>query len=544
MYDRESLETLKQRVDLIDLIGQYVPLKKVGVRYETLCPFHPEKTPSFGIQKGDTHYHCFGCQAHGDAITFLMEHQHLTFVQAVETLAERYHVGLERTASKEESSGFKATEQRDALERATQLYQYALLHTNEGQVALQYLYRRGIDLSLIQQFRLGWAPSQPDYISTLLKSENIPDPLLQLVGLVTQRRSGSVRDFFSERIIFPVEDARGHVVAFSARKIREETYGGKYINTPETPLFKKSRILFGLGKCRREIAKGRHAIIAEGQIDAIRLISSGYNYAVASQGTAFGESHVEELSKLGIESVTLAFDGDRAGQDAAVKVGNLFQRTGIDTRIVQLPEGSDPDGFIQEHGREAFDQKLKEALHYLPFLYSHLSQGEDLSIAAVKTRIVYAIAQQIRGWSNPVIVHESLKELSALTRIPEEMLGVEGAVKRTYIGQRTLTSDFLQVNPQRIQESVLLQWLIYSQGNKKQYFSFARQHLPPDQLRDPPCRQLYTTLLELEEKDELDTLTITSQLDTSELQELFCGIMDAGANKEHGAKPLIEIVKR
>lgn len=301
LFSKDSLETLKQRIDLVEVMSAHVDFKKSGSAYKALCPFHDEKTPSFMIQKGDSHYHCFGCGAHGDAIQFLMSHQKMSFIEAVESLAQRFHVHLEKLEDKEEQKGPSKALMKEALNFAAQFYHHALLHTAEGHEALQYLYKRGLDLDFIRHFQIGLAPkAHPGLLRKVMQAKSIyPDVLLE-AGLLGEGRDGNFRDFFSDRIMFPIHHHTGGVIGFSARKYKEDTFGGKYVNTPETPLFKKSKVLFGLNYCRRRIAKERKAIVVEGQIDALRLIHAGFNITVAGQGTAFGEGHVKELMTLKI----------------------------------------------------------------------------------------------------------------------------------------------------------------------------------------------------------------------------------------------------
>ncbi len=298
-FTKESLETLRQRIDLPELISQYVPLKKAGSAFKALCPFHDEKSPSFVINRGDSHYHCFGCGAHGDAIQFLMQHLKLGFAEAVEQLAERFQVVLEKLEGGSEVKETSRSRLKEANEAALRLYHAYLLHAQEGEEALKYLLNRQIDLSFIQQFRLGLAPKQSGLFRKIMHGLGFSDEILAEAGLIVER-NGRWRDFFENRLILPVQDKVGTVIGFSARKFHESTFGGKYINTKETALFKKSRSLFGLFYCAKRIAKQKQAIIVEGGLDALRMIYHGFECTVAALGTAFGEEHVRELVQLGV----------------------------------------------------------------------------------------------------------------------------------------------------------------------------------------------------------------------------------------------------
>ena len=419
LFSKDSLETLRQRIDLVDVLSGHIDLKKAGASYKALCPFHDEKSPSFMVQKGDAHYHCFGCGAHGDAITFLMTHLKMSFNDAVESLAQKFHVPLEIVEG--EAKGPNKSVLKEALDAAARFFHFYLLHTEEGHEALRYLYSRGIDLDFIRHFQIGLAPKAAGALRKMLQSQFIKDEAMAEAGLIAPGKEGGWRDFFQERITFPICDAAGAVIGFSARKFREGTFGGKYVNTPETPLFKKSRVLFGLHHCRRRIVKERKAIIVEGQIDALRLIQNGFNITLAGQGTAFGEGHVKELTHLGILEVFLALDGDEAGQEATRKIGDLFQREGIEVRVVPLPSGSDPDTFLRKAGAAAFLTLLENAGDYLSFLVKHEGRRVDLASPAGKNELIARLARQIRAWEKPLMVHESLRKLAHLMQVPESI---------------------------------------------------------------------------------------------------------------------------
>ena len=242
MYTKDSLQTLKEKIDLIDVVASQIELKRAGAVYKSLCPFHDEKSPSFSIKRGDTHYHCFGCGAHGDAIQFLMQLQGLTFREAVEMLAERFHIPLQEDEKVEK--GISSLQLQDVLNFASHFYHFYLQRTEEGRVALNYLTKRGLSLDFIRRFEIGFAPEGSDLFLKAMREKNFSMELMIAAGLLTK---DGRRTFFRERVTFPVRNPRGSVIGFSARKIKEETFGGKYINTSETQLFKKSRHLFAVG---------------------------------------------------------------------------------------------------------------------------------------------------------------------------------------------------------------------------------------------------------------------------------------------------------
>lgn len=426
LYTKESLDLLRQRIDLPEVISAHIDLKKAGSTFKALCPFHEEKTPSFVVNRGDNHYHCFGCGAHGDAIAFLMNHLKMGFMEAVDSLAEKFGVVLERD-DKVENTGPSKTLLKEAMQLACRFYHFMLLQTEEGYKALEYLYKRGIDLEFIQRFEVGFAPRQRNVLYKILRSKELSDQVLHAAGLLSISDDGTKRDFFSDRIMFPIRDGMGNVIGFSGRKFKEETFGGKYINTPETPLFKKSHVLFGLSYSRKTITKDKKALVVEGQIDCLRLIQAGFDYAVAGQGTAFGEGHVRELLNLGVQTVYLALDGDTAGEEAAVKIGDLFQKKGIEVWVVPLPPKQDPDTLLRERGPDWFAQHLEKPTDYLTFLVEKLAKTNSLDSPSGKNALTQSVVERVRAWEHPVMVHESLRKLAQLVQVPEELIGV-GAV--------------------------------------------------------------------------------------------------------------------
>ncbi|OGN61281.1 MAG: DNA primase, partial [Chlamydiae bacterium RIFCSPHIGHO2_12_FULL_49_11] len=371
LYATASVEELRSKVDLIELIGSYMPLKKYGAQFKACCPFHQEKTPSFYVYPD--HYHCFGCNAHGDAMGFIMQYLKLSFIESIELLAEKFQVRLER--AEEAGEKIPVKEMKELMLNAARLFHLHLLFTEEGKEAQKYLFERGISLEFIERSMLGLAPLDPELIVGMLGKEN---PLLKEVGLVMKQRQNHC--FFISRLMFPIRDYQGAVIGFSGRHYKKESTGGKYINTPETPLFHKGSVLFGFDSARLSIAREGVAIITEGQIDTLRMQYAGFENTVSALGTAFGEAHVKKLVQLGISKAILLFDSDKAGHAAALKVGQLFQCAAVEARAALLPKGEDPDSFLRRHLKGQMDNVLGSAMPFLEFAlkyYRHLSGGDS-----------------------------------------------------------------------------------------------------------------------------------------------------------------------
>ncbi len=541
LYSKESLDLLRDRVNLLEVVSSHIPMQKSGASFKACCPFHDEKTPSFMLQKADTHYHCFGCGAHGDAIAFLMGYLKMSFVDAIESLAERFQVRLEKVDSQEIDVGPSKPQLKNALEKACRYYHFFLLHTEEGQQALAYLYDRGIDLAFIRRFHIGYALKHSHALLDLLRSEGVSEEVLIAAGLISVSANGWKRDFFQERITFPIRDAMGAVIGFSARKFREETFGGKYINTQETPLFKKSQVLFGLSYCRQTIAKQRKALIVEGQIDALRLIHSGFTYAVAGQGTAFGEGHVKELLALGVNHVFLALDADKAGQLAAVKIGDLFQHQGVDVSVVQMDEGSDPDSFLKEQGSDAFEKLLEKAHSYLQFAYDYLIGSGPVS-PSKKNEIVEQLVAQIKKWAHPVHVHESLRRLATIAGIPETMLGMSAYVAGGFIRRNDSVSKLL-IDPNKILETDLLRWMLLPSDNQGECLRLAAGNIVSEHLKSPSCRGVYDAVMSLKSQGlPIDFLSLGSILQTEEEAGVVSDLMQKKINLQKNVEGIKESI--
>lgn len=523
IFTKESLDTLKNKIDLVEALSPYVEFKRAGASFKALCPFHDEKSPSFMIQKGDTHYHCFGCGAHGDAIAFLMDYQKLSFRESVELLAEKFQVHLERSESEEEKGPSKRA-MREALDFASKIFHTLLLNTAEGHQALRYLMNRGISLDFVRKFGIGYAPNVSGILWPMLAAKGVSQEIAQACGLLAPKG-----DFFRDRIMFPIRAGTGHVIGFSGRKFKEETFGGKYVNTSETPLFKKSRVLFGLNYSRQRIAKERIALVVEGQIDALRLIDEGLDFTVAGQGTAFGEGHVDELVNLGVLTVYLALDADLAGKKAAIKIGDLFQKRGIEVKVVPLPKEYDPDLYVKEKGAEAFLELLKQAEDYLSFLVNTHGEERDLSSPAQKNDLALELGKQIRAWDAPLMVHESLKKLSHLLKVPETLVGVGQIEVAPLYYKKAASVGLYEIDPDWVMETDVLIWLLHTNPELE---ALIEKHLTAASFILPISQKTFQHYLERKLEGKKPDLIALCQLEEGVGQKLVEEMTSKKINRE------------
>lgn len=519
----------------------HIDLKRFGSAYKALCPFHDEKTPSFMVQRGDSHYHCFGCGAHGDAIAFLMSYLNISFVDAVDMLAEKFGVRLDKVDQKDEPKGPNKSRLKDALNHAKRFYHFYLLHTDEGHQALSYLYKRGIDLEFIYRFEIGFAPKRGGLFTKYMKHLKFDDATLAQVGLTQDAK----KEFFFDRVMFPIKDQVGHTIGFSARKIHEESFGPKYKNTPETPVFKKSHVLFGLSESRKRIAKEKKAILVEGQIDALRLIQSGFDLTVAGQGTAFTQDHADILIKLGVSAIFIAFDSDEAGRQAAIKVGDFFQKEGVEVFVLEFEEGQDPDEILKEKGPEAFTNYMQKARDYLTFVVSEYSKSINVESPSGKHQLVQILSRRIKGWNHPLVIHESLRKLAKLLEVPENLIEKEGGIVQPEIKvkkQGTLTKEV--IDPNRILETDLLRWVFLLSSNKRLHDLVAK-HMVEDDFAVPICKKLFALFLKNHKEEKpLDLLSLGVQLEDAESQLFLSEILQKRVNSQRAEAGLLEVMQK
>ncbi|HUN47480.1 MAG TPA: DNA primase [Stellaceae bacterium] len=369
------LEEIRQRLSLANAVSRRVKLQRRGREFTGLCPFHKEKTPSFSVVEDKGFYHCFGCGAHGDVISFTMQTSNLSFPEAVEALAKEAGLEVPRASPEERQRAQRQATLRGALDAATAFFEEQL-HGPVGREALAYLQKRGLDADTIRRFRLGYAPDRRDGLKgALLK--NFPEPLLVEAGLLRQSEDGRESyDYFRNRVIFPIGDRGGRIIAFGGRVLGDGQ--PKYLNSPETPLFEKGRVLYGWAQARAAAGGGRGpVIVVEGYMDVIALQKAGFVGAVAPLGTALTERQIEELWRIAPEPI-LCFDGDSAGLRAAGRaVGRALPllKPGVTLRFATLPAGEDPDTLILRHGIPAMREVLDHARPLVEFLWTLETQA-------------------------------------------------------------------------------------------------------------------------------------------------------------------------
>lgn len=419
------IDDLLGRVDVVEVVGERVQLKKAGRNYAGLCPFHQEKTPSFTVSADKQFYHCFGCGANGNALRFLMEYDKLPFPEAVEQLAGRLGIEVPREGADDPRAQQREKKRKEGvnlLEVAASFYRERL-KMQEGQSAQRYLQGRGLSPEVVSTYGIGYAPGGWEALKQHLSAKGISELVQVEYGLLIHREdTGRTYDRFRDRVMFPIRDLRGRTIAFGGRVMGDEQ--PKYLNSPETPVFHKGRELYGLYEARQSSSKLEQLVIVEGYMDVVALAQYGIHNAVATLGTATTEDHLSRLFRV-VSRVVFCFDGDRAGRQAAsraLETALPLMIDGREARFLFLPEGDDPDTLVRREGSEAFQDRVTCAMPLSEFLFEQAAQGRDLNTVEGRERF----ASQV---------------LEALSKVPEGMLKsllLEALAKRSGLAQSQL----------------------------------------------------------------------------------------------------------
>lgn len=460
-----KIEEIRNAANIVDVISEYVQLRKRGRNYIGLCPFHSEKTPSFTVSDEKQIYHCFGCHNGGNVYKFLMEYKKISFIEAVQELAEQLGIELNYDQSTFEGQ----TEQEILFDINTEVARYFsnnLLNDEEGQIARDYFQKRNIKVQTMRAFGLGYALNGWENLVSFLKQKNIDlEKALQL-GLIGRNKDGRVYDKLAGRIIFPIFSPNGRVIAFAGRKLRDDDTGPKYINSPESIIYVKGRVLYGLSFAKDEIRKLDKAIIVEGYMDLISLYQAGVKNVVAVSGTALTDEQAQLLSRY-TKNVVLLFDADTAGIAASMRSIEILLRKDFDVKIATLPSGEDPDSFVNKYGKEEFEETVKRAENFLEYQTAYFEkQGmfDDPTKAAAAIRdLVKPIAiiddelkrnLLIKNISRKFNLREKILEKELEKALELEKRNVKSQTQRIYkedsVIQKTLTPEKIKSVPPQL----------------------------------------------------------------------------------------------
>ncbi len=401
---QESINQVAAATDIVDLVGSYFPLKRVGSNFRALCPFHNEKSPSFYLHPARQTFHCFGCGVGGGVFRFLMDYEHLDFPEAVRRLAQR--AGITLVEELNDHASTQAQERKRLLDlhaQAAHWYHQQLLRSPDAALARDYLKKRGFSKEVAIAWQLGYAPAGWHALRTWAHRQGFKNAELIAAGLLLESNSREAYDRFRHRLIFPIRNDYGDVIAFSGRLLQEESSQAKYVNSPETLLFSKGKILFGIDKSKKALIQSSEAIVMEGQLDLITAFEFGFSNVVAPQGTAFSADQARLLKRF-VNRVILCFDSDAAGGSAVERSMPALLAQGLEVRVAVLPRGEDPHSLLQGKGRDAFERVLTQAKNFFDYTIDRAQEESSSPLSPYRlTALATQLAPYIKLLPNPVL---------------------------------------------------------------------------------------------------------------------------------------------
>ena len=551
-YSEDVVEEVRQRSDIVDVISSYVSLKKSGSNFFGLCPFHNEKSPSFSVSGSKQMYYCFGCGAGGNVFTFLMEYENLTFQEALGQLADRAGMALPEGGSSEEGR-----KQRDTRERILEIhklaanYFYAKLNSDRGKGAKQYLFDRQLSEETIRRFGLGYSDKYSNDLYQYMKKKGFDDTILNQTGLFTFHEKYGAGDKFWNRVMFPIMDKTNKVIAFGGRVMGDGK--PKYLNSPETLIFDKSRNLYGLNFLHGKLDHG--IIICEGYMDVIALHQAGFTNAVASLGTAF-TSQQSSLLKRYSDTVYLCYDSDGAGVKAALRAIPMLKEAGITVRVIDMRPYKDPDEFIKALSAEEFKKRIDGAVNSFFYEIGVLRQQYDMDDPAEKTKFMNEAAKKCLAFEQEIernnYIEAFCREYGVRTDDFRQLVRHHAAAMAgmTYQKRReereTQKQSAKENGTTRIQ-GILRTWL----GEDLSLFAALKEVVGPEDFVDEPYRSVATMLYEQAETGAISPATIISRFDSKEEQSVVAGIFNrqvkevsAQAEREKALNEMVKTLKK
>lgn len=420
---KEVVEKVQKSNDIVDIIGEYVQLKKKGRNYFGLCPFHGEKTPSFSVTPDKQIYYCFGCHKGGNVVNFMMEMEGYSFYEALSHLADKSGIKLPETVDHDHSLPAEQQEMLSAYEWLTKLYHHLLRYTKEGKEGYHYFKSRGITDESIDVFKLGFAPTVKNFTASFLEKKGIHQQLLVKAGLFSVHEGNTATDRFQGRVIYPIRNHLGKTVGFGGRSISDD--GPKYLNSPETELFHKGKLLYNFDLAKKHLRKQNEVVLFEGYMDVISAFQAGVKNAVATMGTALTETQAKLLRRY-VDTVILCFDGDTAGLEGTYKAAILLREVGCTVKVAKLRDNLDPDSFIQTYGSEAFrNEVIKASETYMAFFMRYAKKDVNLSVDGDRIKYINTVLKQLALLESSIELEYHLNNLSSEFGISKETLQAE-----------------------------------------------------------------------------------------------------------------------
>ncbi len=485
------VEEIKSRIDIVDLIQEYIQLKPGGANWRANCPFHQEKTPSFMVSRDKQIWHCFGCNEGGDIFTFVQKIEGMEFPEALRVLAKKANVQLPSFNPELQN---QKTRLLDLMKSAVQFYQAALQESADGKIAREYLARRGVKAAAVETFQLGYSPDAWSKLNTYLVQQHFTDQEIFLAGLTIKRERGQgYYDRFRGRLMFPLRDIHGNVIGFGARKLKEDDDSAKYINSPQSAIYDKGGFLYGLDQAKQFIREQKVAVIVEGYMDAIASHQAGVCNVVASSGTALTDRQVKLLKRF-TATVALAFDADLAGMDASQRGIDIALREEMDVKVITLPFGKDPDELIAKDP-SAWSKAVGASQGIMEYTFDRATKGKDLTQLAHKKELVRAILRALSQLPDPIEQVHYLQKLSAIVGVDEQVLREKFAVlqgkKKSVVTAKTVPEARQPQSRLNAYAERLISGLLKDPSSLSEVMA----QLTPEVFEDPHYRELYNRLI-------------------------------------------------
>ncbi len=529
-----TIALINEKLDITDVIGEYVVLERKGNSYKGLCPFHNEKTPSFNVDREKGVYYCFGCHKGGGIIQFVMDIEQLTFPEAVRILAEKADIpiGLDHPASPQ-------MKQKDALielySRVSKSFHYLLMESPQAERARIYLAKRKLSLDTLKAFQVGYAPLSAMWLSTFLEKKGYSKGFLKESGLFSRKNPNSA--FFRNRIMFPISNFRGRIIAFGGRQL--DDFGPKYLNSPDTQIFKKGHSVFGLNAAIDEIKKKKECFLVEGYMDVLALYEAGIVNAVAPLGTAFTEEQAGLLKRY-CKKITIIFDGDEAGRRAVLKAAAAMEKNGIECTVIPLDEGEDPADILENRGPGELKFSQKNSINVLEFLINSTGSQWDLETPEGKEFVLQELFPYIESIGSPVKRDGALSYVS--DRIGVSYKAVIEDYRRRQRGQTTKdTNNELGLIRRKISIELFLTLAVSA---NREYFTFVRNYLSVDDFQDEKAKEIFIALEECYRRDEKTIEALLNRLENEELKRLVCEKASTDEFKMNSEQVVVDTVKR
>ncbi|MBM7650011.1 DNA primase [Bacillus ectoiniformans] len=551
----ETIQQIKQSSDITDVIGDYVQLKKQGRNYFGLCPFHGEKSPSFSVSPDKQIFHCFGCGAGGNVFSFLMDIENISFQDAVGKLAERADIPLEISVSSSEAD--PRVENRydkmvEAHELLAKFYHHLLLNTKEGQDALEYLYERGFSKEDLESFQIGWSLPHWDFTVKFLQKRGFDLEMMQQAGLVIQKENAEdYFDRFRGRIMFPLHNNKGKTVGFSGRSLTDEQ--PKYLNSPETPIFNKSNLLYNYHRARPAIRKQQKIVLFEGFADVIAAARAGVETGIATMGTSLTDDHIHQI-KRAADQIVICYDGDSAGLQATNRAAEMLAANGLEVRVSVLPEKLDPDDYIKKYGMEKFQHNIiGNSLTLMAFKMEYYKHGKNMQDEGQRLRYIEEVVTEIAKLKKAVERDHYLRQIADQYSLSLDALKQQE--KQVFFKQRKESPETYKAGPP----------ILVQQTAKKLYpaYQTAERRLIAHMLKDAEVafkvkdlmethpfnldehQAVFTYLLGFyEEGNDPDSSTFMSRLPDANLRRLISEIEMMAVNDSVNEEELNDYIKK